>query len=166
MSESTAGAGSSSRSKDEDKKLKLLPKNAKSMSTSAKRMQKELGEITLDPPPNCRYLVHNIWHEKSNRGNVQPDIRMCSITMCWQRGAQGWQPVRVGVDHPRAARLPVRGRRLLPRHPLHPRVPLQAAQGHLPHPHLPLQRQLPRSHLPWYSQGQLESCSHNIKGNW
>ena len=56
MSESTAGAGSSSRSKDEDKKLKLLPKNAKSMSTSAKRMQKELGEITLDPPPNCRYI--------------------------------------------------------------------------------------------------------------
>ena len=57
MSESTAGAGSSSRSKDEDKKLKLLPKNAKSMSTSAKRMQKELGDITLDPPPNCRYLL-------------------------------------------------------------------------------------------------------------
>ena len=55
---------------------------------------------------------------------------------------------------------------LLPRHPLHPRVPLQAAQGHLPHPHLPLQRQLPRSHLPWYSQGQLESCSHYIKGNF
>ena len=98
--------------------------------------------------------------------NVQPDIWKCSITVCWQRGAQGWQPVRVGVHHPRAARLPLRGWRLLPRHPLHSRVPLQAAQGHLSHPHLPLQRQLPRSHLPWYSQGQLESCSHYIKGNF
>ena len=46
--------GSSSRSKDEEKKIKLLPKNGKNMSTSAKRMQKELGEITIDPPPNCR----------------------------------------------------------------------------------------------------------------
>lgn len=55
MSESGHGSGSSSRNKDEEKKVKPAPKNAKSMSTSAKRMQKELGEITLDPPPNCRY---------------------------------------------------------------------------------------------------------------
>ena len=55
MSESGPGSGSSSRNKDEEKKVKQAPKNAKSMSTSAKRMQKELGEITLDPPPNCRY---------------------------------------------------------------------------------------------------------------
>ena len=54
MSESGPGSGSSSRNKDEEKKIKQLPKNAKSMSTSAKRMQKELGEITIDPPPNCR----------------------------------------------------------------------------------------------------------------
>ena len=55
MSESGPGPGTSARMKEEDKKIKLIPKNAKSMSTSAKRMQKELGEITLDPPPNCRY---------------------------------------------------------------------------------------------------------------
>ena len=54
MSESGPGSGSSSRNKDEEKKIKQIPKNAKSMSTSAKRMQKELGEITIDPPPNCR----------------------------------------------------------------------------------------------------------------
>lgn len=54
MSESGPGSGSGSRNKDEEKKVKQLPKNAKSMSTSAKRMQKELGEITIDPPPNCR----------------------------------------------------------------------------------------------------------------
>ena len=54
MSESGPGSGSGSRNKDEDRKVKQAPKNAKSMSTSAKRMQKELGEITLDPPPNCR----------------------------------------------------------------------------------------------------------------
>ena len=55
MSDSGPGPGTSARMKEEDKKIKLLPKNVKSMSTSAKRMQKELGEITLDPPPNCRY---------------------------------------------------------------------------------------------------------------
>lgn len=27
--------------------------NNKALSTSAKRIQKELAEITLDPPPNC-----------------------------------------------------------------------------------------------------------------
>ena len=29
---------------------------SKALSTSAKRIQKELAEITLDPPPNCRYI--------------------------------------------------------------------------------------------------------------
>ena len=30
-------------------------KGSKALSTSAKRIQKELAEITVDPPPNCRY---------------------------------------------------------------------------------------------------------------
>ena len=34
-------------------KTGAAPKWGKSLSTSAKRIQKELGEITLDPPPNC-----------------------------------------------------------------------------------------------------------------
>ena len=50
-------AGSSSRtnndSPDKAKREKGTPKMSKSLSTSAKRIQKELGEITLDPPPNC-----------------------------------------------------------------------------------------------------------------
>ncbi|RWS27673.1 ubiquitin-conjugating enzyme E2-24 kDa-like protein [Leptotrombidium deliense] len=33
--------------------VKLNPKMSKLLSTSAKRIQKELAEITLDPPPNC-----------------------------------------------------------------------------------------------------------------
>uniref|UniRef100_A0A8C5SI41 Uncharacterized protein n=1 Tax=Laticauda laticaudata TaxID=8630 RepID=A0A8C5SI41_LATLA len=32
-----------------------MSKNSKLLSTSAKRIQKELADITLDPPPNCRY---------------------------------------------------------------------------------------------------------------
>ncbi|KAE9531660.1 hypothetical protein AGLY_010866 [Aphis glycines] len=36
------------------KEVKPNPKMSKSLSTSTKRIQKELAEITLDPPPNCR----------------------------------------------------------------------------------------------------------------
>lgn len=32
---------------------KATPKSSKTMGTSLKRIQKELAEITLDPPPNC-----------------------------------------------------------------------------------------------------------------
>ncbi|KAF6101556.1 ubiquitin conjugating enzyme E2 E2 [Phyllostomus discolor] len=37
------------------KEGKISSKTAAKLSTSAKRIQKELAEITLDPPPNCRY---------------------------------------------------------------------------------------------------------------
>ncbi|GLD62600.1 ubiquitin-conjugating enzyme E2 E2-like isoform X1 [Lates japonicus] len=36
------------------KEAKISSKTAAKLSTSAKRIQKELAEITLDPPPNCR----------------------------------------------------------------------------------------------------------------
>ncbi|KAI4878728.1 hypothetical protein NFI96_018492 [Prochilodus magdalenae] len=37
------------------KEAKISSKTAAKLSTSAKRIQKELAEITLDPPPNCRF---------------------------------------------------------------------------------------------------------------
>lgn len=37
----------------ESKESKPNPKMSKALGTSAKRIQKELAEITLDPPPNC-----------------------------------------------------------------------------------------------------------------
>lgn len=40
-------------SKPETKDSKPNPKISKALGTSAKRIQKELAEITLDPPPNC-----------------------------------------------------------------------------------------------------------------
>ena len=55
MSEAGSGSRTNSETPDRLRKDKPVPKMAKSMSTSAKRMQKELGEITIDPPPNCRY---------------------------------------------------------------------------------------------------------------
>lgn len=52
------GGGSSSdtaasQPKPETKESKPNPKISKALGTSAKRIQKELAEITLDPPPNC-----------------------------------------------------------------------------------------------------------------
>uniref|UniRef100_A0A9L0S1S4 Ubiquitin conjugating enzyme E2 E2 n=1 Tax=Equus caballus TaxID=9796 RepID=A0A9L0S1S4_HORSE len=38
------------------KEGKISSKTAAKLSTSAKRIQKELAEITLDPPPNCSPL--------------------------------------------------------------------------------------------------------------
>lgn len=65
MSAAGAGAGSSGagrgrgsaslvdNTKTENKETKPNPKMSKALSTSAKRIQKELAEISLDPPPNC-----------------------------------------------------------------------------------------------------------------
>lgn len=39
--------------KPDTKETKPNPKMSKALGTSAKRIQKELAEITLDPPPNC-----------------------------------------------------------------------------------------------------------------
>jgi len=49
-------ASDSNRANSEDnkaKKEKSAPKVSKAVSASAKRIQKELREISLDPPPNC-----------------------------------------------------------------------------------------------------------------
>lgn len=65
MSAAGAGAGSSGggsrrgsaslvdNTKTDSKEGKPNPKMSKALSTSAKRIQKELAEISLDPPPNC-----------------------------------------------------------------------------------------------------------------
>lgn len=47
------GAINSTENKPEFKDAKPGPKISKALGTSAKRIQKELAEITLDPPPNC-----------------------------------------------------------------------------------------------------------------
>uniref|UniRef100_A0A452DZC3 UBC core domain-containing protein n=1 Tax=Capra hircus TaxID=9925 RepID=A0A452DZC3_CAPHI len=39
------------------KNTKLSSKTTAKLSTSAKRTQKELAEITLDPPPNCSGVI-------------------------------------------------------------------------------------------------------------
>lgn len=57
---SSAGSSGSGRrgqptfgDQKETKESKPNPKMSKALGTSAKRIQKELAEITLDPPPNC-----------------------------------------------------------------------------------------------------------------
>lgn len=50
----TSGSSASNQERERDaKETKFNPKMSKALSTSAKRIQKELAEITLDPPPNC-----------------------------------------------------------------------------------------------------------------
>ncbi len=58
-------------------------------------------------------------------------------------------------------RLPLRRRRLLPRHPLPCRLPLQASKGTLHNPHLPLQHQLQWRHLLRYFEGPMEPSPHH-----
>ena len=48
---SSSGTGGGEKAK---KDSKTPAKASKALTTSAKRIQKELAEITLDPPPNCR----------------------------------------------------------------------------------------------------------------
>uniref|UniRef100_A0A8C6E2G9 E2 ubiquitin-conjugating enzyme n=1 Tax=Moschus moschiferus TaxID=68415 RepID=A0A8C6E2G9_MOSMO len=53
-SPSTSSGSSDADQQDPAKKnTKLSIKTTAKLSTSAKRIQKELAEITLDPPPNC-----------------------------------------------------------------------------------------------------------------
>ncbi|KAL6036900.1 hypothetical protein STEG23_013900 [Scotinomys teguina] len=60
---STSSSSSSSSNQQTEKEASTpkkkeskvsMSKNSKLLSTSAKRIQKELADITLDPPPNCR----------------------------------------------------------------------------------------------------------------
>lgn len=48
-----SAVASSQEAKPESKDSKPNPKISKALGTSTKRIQKELAEITLDPPPNC-----------------------------------------------------------------------------------------------------------------
>jgi hypothetical protein len=61
-------------------------------------------------------------------------------------------------------RLTILGRRILPRNPLPDRLPIQATQGQLHHPHLPPEHQLQRKHLPRYSARSVEPCLDYLEG--
>ncbi|XP_065522134.1 ubiquitin-conjugating enzyme E2 E2 isoform X1 [Lathamus discolor] len=55
------------------KEGKISSKTAAKLSTSAKRIQKELAEITLDPPPNCRSsLAQGSVSFKTTESNAGP----------------------------------------------------------------------------------------------
>ena len=58
-SSNSSSTAQASTDRDRDRKTKDRTSKSlgsKALSTSAKRIQKELAEITLDPPPNCRYI--------------------------------------------------------------------------------------------------------------
>ncbi|XP_067859077.1 ubiquitin-conjugating enzyme E2 E1-like [Heptranchias perlo] len=47
------GGGGNNNKRKREAKNNTMSKNPKLLTTSAKRIQKELADITLDPPPNC-----------------------------------------------------------------------------------------------------------------
>ncbi|EDL20657.1 ubiquitin-conjugating enzyme E2E 2 (UBC4/5 homolog, yeast), isoform CRA_b, partial [Mus musculus] len=61
------------------KEGKISSKTAAKLSTSAKRIQKELAEITLDPPPNCRVLLCS--------SSLLQDPPSSSALQCWDDSA-------------------------------------------------------------------------------
>ncbi|XP_023410687.1 uncharacterized protein LOC100669970 isoform X2 [Loxodonta africana] len=62
------------------KEGKISSKTAAKLSTSAKRIQKELAEITLDPPPNCRSF--NPWSVYWLQGVHEPPSEMICKIVC------------------------------------------------------------------------------------
>jgi hypothetical protein len=66
------------------------------------------------------------------------------------------------LTHP--GRFTILRRRLLPSDPLPDRLPLQAPEGQLHHPHLPPKHQFQRQHLLGHSARPVEPCSDHLKG--
>ncbi|XP_059018471.1 ubiquitin-conjugating enzyme E2 E1 isoform X1 [Mustela lutreola] len=87
---STSSSSSSSSNQQTEKEANTpkkkeskvsMSKNSKLLSTSAKRIQKELADITLDPPPNCR--------ERSQAGRERSRL---PAEQGAQRGTQSQDP--------------------------------------------------------------------------
>ncbi|XP_061677372.1 uncharacterized protein LOC133501531 isoform X2 [Syngnathoides biaculeatus] len=149
------------------KETKISSKTAAKLSTSAKRIQKELAEITLDPPPNCRVDANRrALMKQSSWLLTVKEARRQLARRPWRAECrpQRRQHLRVEVHHLGTARLSVRGRGLLPGHRIHTRLPLQAPQGDFPHSHLPLQHQQPGCDLSGHPEGQLEPRPHHLQG--
>lgn len=72
-------------------------------------------------------------------------------------------PQSFGTDQ-NTERFTIFGRRLLPRNPLPNRLPFQAPEGQLHHPHLPPQYQLQRQHLLGHPTRPVEPCSDHLEG--
>ncbi|XP_054065095.1 ubiquitin-conjugating enzyme E2 E3 isoform X1 [Rissa tridactyla] len=67
------------------KNTKLSSKTTAKLSTSAKRIQKELAEITLDPPPNCR--MNNLNRVSVPKGLLLRWNRLVRRSLCGMRSA-------------------------------------------------------------------------------
>ncbi|XP_069874714.1 uncharacterized protein [Dipodomys merriami] len=66
------------------KEGKISSKTAAKLSTSAKRIQKELAEITLDPPPNCRYNPCAARAFSASEKERPPHQESSQITLYWR----------------------------------------------------------------------------------
>ncbi|XP_074194846.1 ubiquitin-conjugating enzyme E2 E3 isoform X1 [Rhinolophus sinicus] len=151
------------------KNTKLSSKTTAKLSTSAKRIQKELAEITLDPPPNCSAgpKGDNIYEWRSTilgpPGSVyEGGVFFLDITFSSDYPFKPPKLQRAQLAGPCGNRTgsPIaqssRSNQLS-----HPST---LKSGYFPHQNLSLQHQQSGGHLSGHPERQLESCFDYFKG--
>lgn len=89
-----------------------------------------------------------------------PDLPLSEpIRLRGLAGSLAWTGLTVAI-----VGFAIRRRCLLPRHPLPYRLPIQASQGQLHHPHLPPQHQLQRLHLLRHSPRPMVTRVDHLQG--
>lgn len=106
---------------------------------------------------SCKLTYSPSSKSRATVGQVSDPSPPCIIQTVGPRCT--WILIRISTT----GRLPILRRCLLPHHQLPYRLPVQAPQGSLHHPHLSPQHQLERQHLFGYPEGPMEPRPHHLE---